>query len=238
LFNRICPDGVDSIVIPHKVPSQLAKVAKKQLKFRSLLESAICSYYSKSSKQFGSGIESEDPEAQQFLVSDSPSTNNDPSMPSTHIQLMPQSESSETRDSPLPMRKFLTKPISDSQLARRKLRPTHRVPSVYGEKVDSISNYSAELRDLNKKLQDLKSKQADDTPASTIFIVFKEPFQAHLAASTVISDAPAVMGEKVANVNSKDVIWQNVRLPFLERQGRGFVSGVIMFFMILLWGSI
>ncbi|ORY50554.1 hypothetical protein BCR33DRAFT_713327 [Rhizoclosmatium globosum] len=196
LFNRICPDSVDSIVIPHKVPSQLAKVAKKQLKFRSLLESAICSYYSKSSKQFGSGIESEDPEAQQFL------------------------------------------PISDSQLARRKLRPTHRVPSVYGEKVDSISNYSAELRDLNKKLQDLKSKQADDTPASTIFIVFKEPFQAHLAASTVISDAPAVMGEKVANVNSKDVIWQNVRLPFLERQGRGFVSGVIMFFMILLWGSI
>ncbi|KAJ3076393.1 hypothetical protein HDU98_003648 [Podochytrium sp. JEL0797] len=227
-FGRVCPGGVEAVVIPKVVPKGLAKLTAKQLKVRDSLETAVSSYFSQTARHFNIGC---DPESDERI-------NPDAATSSTVLPLHKYAP----RKTPV---RSNTNLFADSDKISHRFRPTHRVPAVYGKKVDSIEQYSREFRELEMeggKLRDriglTTNREGDGNPVGTAFIVFKEPYQAHLAAQVIASNVPLVMAEKVPNVDSRDVIWQNINAGYFQRQGRGIVTKVIMFLMIIFWGAL
>ncbi|KAI8839535.1 hypothetical protein BJ741DRAFT_599605 [Chytriomyces cf. hyalinus JEL632] len=118
-----------------------------------------------------------------------------------------------------------------------KLRPSHKVPMITGSKVDSITEHAKQFQETQKKLAAL---QANDGLArvSTVFVVFREPFQAHLVSRSIVHSTPWVMGHKLPGVYPEDIIWSNANVTYFHREWRFLMTQLIIFAMIIFWGAI
>jgi hypothetical protein len=67
------------------------------------------------------------------------------------------------------------------------------------------------------------------------FIVFNDILNPHIAASVSISAAPAAMSERIANVDIKDMIWENSQTGFLEKQLRKALSRLAVIALTVFW---
>ncbi|KAI9350757.1 hypothetical protein BDR26DRAFT_851451 [Obelidium mucronatum] len=224
LFNRVCPWGVEAVVIPKKVPRELAAITKKQLKVRDALESSVSTYFSKVAKHFNIGCAPMTPEGTrgiipaEFVLSDS-STLSSSLMSDELTPIEPTQHAIEV----VPAHKTESVPLADAEFIRTKFRATHRTPAVFGKK---------------REIWLIFRQTKDGTSVGTVFVVFKDAFMAHFAAKVVATEAPVVMAERFAHVYPEDVIWQNINSDYFVRQGRGFITKVIMVAMIIFWGSL
>ncbi|KAJ3230033.1 hypothetical protein HDU78_008669 [Chytriomyces hyalinus] len=125
--------------------------------------------------------------------------------------------------------------ITDEALL--KLRPKHRSPVITGKKVDSITEYAKAMRDAQRELSLLHSV-SDLERMSTVFVVFREPFQAHLMSRSIVYNTPWVMGQKFPSVAADDVIWANANTTYFHREWRFLSTKLITFGMIIFWGAI
>ncbi|KAJ3135383.1 hypothetical protein HK100_002784 [Physocladia obscura] len=239
IFNRISAGSVQAVIIPKKVPKAISKITAKQLKIRNNLESAVSSYFSKLAKHFHM---SADPAKEE----DSPVVPAPASSSSEFIVAeQPQVSEQKPQEYGHSLRKQPTKPISDSIEAQSKLRPKHKETPLIGKTVDSIVAYSQEFRLLDYEGTKTRASLGltDDSNetgvvASSAFIVFKEPFQTHLASRVTVHDAPTVMGTKIGYVDAKDVIWGNTSMNYFDRQWRSIVVSVIVILMTIFWAAI
>ncbi|KAJ3076394.1 hypothetical protein HDU98_003649 [Podochytrium sp. JEL0797] len=229
LFNRVCPSGVQTVIIPKNIPSELTKLTQKHLKLRDSLESAISTYFSKIAKHLHLGCDPSTPDSLVGIMS----TRDEFLVSGRRESRMPEGGSE------LPLTQNLTQPVSDNNSTRQKFRGVHRVPAIYGKKVDSIEKYALECREVEEEAGSLRDKVESSADAvGTVFVVFKKPYQARAMAKAIASDVPLVMGERVAHVKSGDVIWQNIDMGYFEREWRGLISKGIMFCMIIFWGAL
>ncbi|KAJ3031727.1 UNVERIFIED_CONTAM: hypothetical protein HDU68_000662 [Siphonaria sp. JEL0065] len=236
------PESVDAVIIPKAVPRKLAAVAKKQLKARDALESTVAIYFSKVSKHFHldsrpifPSLESHEVVSpSSFLVTDS--NNTSAASLTAHSVTIPPSQNAQSHQ----------KHLEDLDWMRiKKYRGTHKAGGIFGKKRDSIKQYSQEFRELEGKgikfreELGLSPDKADEGDlVGTAFVVFREAYMAHFAAKLVATEAPVVMAERTAHIYPEDVVWQNIDIDYFTRQGRGFITKVVMFCMIVFWGSL
>ncbi|KAI8618517.1 hypothetical protein BC830DRAFT_1166106 [Chytriomyces sp. MP71] len=207
IFNRVCPDSVDKVIIPNVVPSVQVAQAKSHLAARNKLESTATAYLSKVARAFKQGTD-------------------------------PDLDTVPPRDGDLAS-------SNDDVALFGKLRATHRVAELQGgaksRTVDSLAEYALQFRETQRQMlqscRDRKEATQLD-PVSTLFVVFKDPFDSHLAARALVHDTPWVMAEKVASVRAEDVIWANADTTFFHREWRSALTRLIMFGMIIFWGVI
>ncbi|TPX68343.1 hypothetical protein SpCBS45565_g03155 [Spizellomyces sp. 'palustris'] len=120
------------------------------------------------------------------------------------------------------------------------MRPTHKKMMIYGEKVDSISEYIREMRELETQLKEKRSVAytGSDKFESAAFIIFSDLFAPHVAALANIHGTPGVMDDKQACVDPNDVIWDNLQMPFYQRQIRGLIALLVCVGLVIFWGII
>ncbi|KAI9094636.1 hypothetical protein DFS34DRAFT_628547 [Phlyctochytrium arcticum] len=119
-------------------------------------------------------------------------------------------------------------------------RPTHKSKFVIGHKVDSITQYTKELREQEAELTTERSAIYASTTRyeSAAFIIFADLFAPHVAALANIHGTPGTMDSKQACVDPDDVIWDNLNMPMYQRQVRGLISLAACIALIIFWGTI
>ncbi|KAJ3077242.1 hypothetical protein HDU98_006429 [Podochytrium sp. JEL0797] len=193
LFNQICADSVESVIMTATVPSALSAHINQEITARNNLEAAIT----------------------KFLANIAQNHTSKPDSPPKQLQ---------------------------------QLRPHFREYLIAGKVLDSIAFYSMEFRKTRQDILALREKLGMDTtatesheitnPASTVFITFREPFQANLAARTTIHDAPAVMSECIPCVSNTDVVWETSNMNYFARQWRSLAAKAVMIWMAVCWAAI
>ncbi|KAJ3077243.1 hypothetical protein HDU98_006430 [Podochytrium sp. JEL0797] len=180
VFNRICPDSVEFVVLPANVPYELSTKTSKELTARNNLESAVTTLFAT--------IARTDPHP----------------------------------DSPSKLQNLLSV-----------------------KKVEPIAKRTMEFRKARENIDRVRSKLGMDDPSaaamvasSTAFIVFREPFQANLAAQATIHDAPAVMSERIPCVSSKDIVWETANMNYFARQWRSLAALAFTIWMAVFWAAI
>ncbi|KAJ3077240.1 hypothetical protein HDU98_006427 [Podochytrium sp. JEL0797] len=189
IFNRICPDSVESVILSASIPYKLSKHVSTEIKSRNNLEVAVARFFSKAARK---------------------------------------------------------QPLPESQLDFfEHERPRCRDPPIYGKKTDAIAHYSMQFRKAREDLSKTRRKLGMDDSAnaarvasSTAFILFREPFQASLAARTTIHDAPAVMSECIQGVANSDVVWETSGMNYFARQWRSLAAKTILVVLTLFWAAI
>ncbi|KAJ3077241.1 hypothetical protein HDU98_006428 [Podochytrium sp. JEL0797] len=189
IFNRICPDSVETVILSASVPYKLSKHVSSEIKARNNLEVAVTRFFSKAARK--------------------------QPLPDAHPEFF------------------------ENQ------RPRCRDPPLYGKKTDAIAHYSMQFRKAREDISKTRRKLGMDdatkaamVASSTAFILFREPFQASLAARTTIHDAPAVMSECIQGVANSDVVWETSGMNYFARQWRSLAAKTILVVLTLFWAVI
>ena len=73
---------------------------------------------------------------------------------------------------------------------------------------------------------------------STVFVVFKDMADAAILHGAVLHGAPAVMSEKHAFVEPRDVIWRNCSVGYMQRQIRNTLGMSCVYAIVIFWAVI
>ncbi|KAI9006212.1 hypothetical protein BC832DRAFT_539819 [Gaertneriomyces semiglobifer] len=119
-------------------------------------------------------------------------------------------------------------------------RPTRKTPMIIGAKVDSISDYITHMRDLQQEMEQKRTQlyTSNGDAESAAFIIFKDLFAPHAAATANIHGTPGVMDDKQAVVEPEDIIWDNLSMKFFQRQIRTLIALVALIALVLFWAVI
>ncbi|OZJ05434.1 hypothetical protein BZG36_01612 [Bifiguratus adelaidae] len=122
-----------------------------------------------------------------------------------------------------------------------KFRPMHNegplpipLPCVT-QKVDSISTYRTQIRELNQQVAERQNDQKSFKQHNSAFVEFHQQIASHLAAESMIHHKPFTMAPRYAEVDPKDVIWANLNIRPWEILFRRIIVALITAAIVILW---
>lgn len=130
---------------------------------------------------------------------------------------------------------------SDASHIPEKLRPTHRVSPLpfgipfVGRKVDSITYYQNEIKELNEKIIAAQQSPESFPRHSSAFIEFNQQIAAHMAVQCIIHSRELQMAPRYIQIAPSDVIWENMNIKPYERFVRRGISLSITAIIIMFW---
>ncbi|KAJ5566703.1 uncharacterized protein N7459_010085 [Penicillium hispanicum] len=115
-------------------------------------------------------------------------------------------------------------------------RPTHRL-KFFGQKVDSISWYRAELAKLTEEVMDLQRKHQDGEAKqlSAIFVEFTSQSDAQIALQTLSHHQPFHMTPRFIGVSPGEVVWSALNLSWWQRIIRKFAVQGGLAALVIFW---
>ncbi|KKA29632.1 hypothetical protein TD95_000671 [Thielaviopsis punctulata] len=130
---------------------------------------------------------------------------------------------------------------------KKKKRPTHRLPlftwtpdflpglPLINKKVDTIDWCRKELARLNMEIEE-DQKQPERYPLmNSAFIQFNHQVAAHMACQSAIHHVPKQMAPRINEVSPRDVIWDNMAIPWWQEWARTGLVSVAVTAMIIFW---
>ncbi|GMM37354.1 Rsn1 protein [Saccharomycopsis crataegensis] len=115
-------------------------------------------------------------------------------------------------------------------------RPTVRKYKLFGEKRDKINCLKEELEKVNKEIAEMKSEGNNNkSTMNSIFVEFENQYFAQLAHQTIIHHKPFTLSEHYVGVESKDIVWINMRLFWYERLVRKYVAIAAIVALVIFW---
>ncbi|KAF2714913.1 putative DUF221 domain protein [Pleomassaria siparia CBS 279.74] len=147
----------------------------------------------------------------------------------------------ELNDATLKLEKDELKMIQQFQKAGgnfdRSMRPTSRLKSWTGEKVDTIEHGRQSLSHLLPKIQHKQQSylQGKGKIISAVFIEFKTLTDAQVAQSLTIHDQPASFVSRQMGILPNEIIWNNLRMNEWHRTVRHALATALIAAMILFW---
>ncbi|KAJ3189307.1 hypothetical protein HDU85_002935 [Gaertneriomyces sp. JEL0708] len=120
-------------------------------------------------------------------------------------------------------------------------RPTSKSFIFFGTEWDQISHDVKVLARYSRKLKEQRQRMIatrNGRVQGVAFIIFTDIFSPHVAALANIHSAPGVMADRYAGVSEKDIIWNNLDVPFYERRSKAIMATVITLAMTVAWASI
>ena len=104
-----------------------------------------------------------------------------------------------------------------------------------GQKVDTIYHCRRELARLNSEIEKAQSEPEKFPLMNSAFIQFNNQAAAHMACQSVSHHIPKQMAPRLVEISPKDVIWDNMSLPWWQQYVRqGFVL-LCVGGMVILW---
>lgn len=119
----------------------------------------------------------------------------------------------------------------------KELRPTHRLPPLVGERVDTIQwsrNQVSEKASQVERHRELISKRISNHPCA-VFVEFVNQAAAQKAYQQLSYHQPLHLKPRYMRVVPKEVIWKNLCLSPASRISRGYVATAFIAATILLW---
>jgi hypothetical protein len=116
-------------------------------------------------------------------------------------------------------------------------RPSHRLMSLAGAKVDTIQWSRKQVSEKAREVQtaqELASKSKPKDPCA-IFVEFSTQAAAQIAYQQLSYHEPMRLEPRYIGVLPKEVIWKNLRLSAANRISRGYVVTAFIVAIILLW---
>jgi hypothetical protein len=96
------------------------------------------------------------------------------------------------------------------------------------EAVDPVPFYREELRKMSQKVKADREILENFPQLHSAFITFKDPIAAHIVCQAVIHTAPGYMTPRVLPVSGDDIVWDNVCIPWWNRNIRVVTSNVLI----------
>ncbi|CAI7590018.1 uncharacterized protein N7487_000033 [Penicillium crustosum] len=115
-------------------------------------------------------------------------------------------------------------------------RPTHRL-KLFGEKVDSIHWYRAELAKKTEEVSNLQAKHQNGEvkQLSAIFVEFNSQADAQVALQTLSHHQPFHMTPRFIGVSPREVVWSALNLSWWQRIVRRFAIQGFLAAMVIFW---
>ena len=121
-----------------------------------------------------------------------------------------------------------------------KMRPTHRLKPLIGQKVDSINYCRAELPKLNSRIQTEQERhiagRSDQLDA--VFVEFDSLAEAQAAYQSLTHHQPLHMSPRYTGIVPGEVLWTNLRSRWWLRTIRYAVGLALAAGMIIFWTPI
>ncbi|CAG9937035.1 unnamed protein product [Clonostachys rosea f. rosea IK726] len=128
---------------------------------------------------------------------------------------------------------------------KEKNRPTHRLPlfgvqalpglPLFSKKVDTIYWCREELARLNLEIEEDQKYPERYPLMSSAFIQFEHQVAAHMACQSTMHHVPKHMAPRVVEISPRDVVWDNMSLPWWQEWARTGVVVICIVAMVLLW---
>lgn len=115
-------------------------------------------------------------------------------------------------------------------------RPTHRL-KLFGEKVDSIHWYRAELAKKIEEVSNLQTKHqnGEAKQLGTIFVEFNSQTDAQVALQTLSHHQPFHMTPRFIGVSPREVVWSALNLSWWQRIVRRFAVQGLLTALVIFW---
>lgn len=115
-------------------------------------------------------------------------------------------------------------------------RPTHRL-KLFGEKVDSIHWYRAELAKKTEEVSNLQAKhqKGEVKQLSAIFVEFNSQADAQVALQTLSHHQPFHMTPRFIGVSPREIVWSALNLSWWQRIVRRFAIQGFLAAMVIFW---
>ena len=125
----------------------------------------------------------------------------------------------------------------EAVLADKELRPTHRLKSLIGKKVDTIKYSRDIVSEKAKKIQELRESDEikNITSGTAVFVEFATQAAAFRAYQQLTFHQPLHLDPKFIGMIPKEVIWKNLTLSPAARLSKGYLSTAFVAAIILLW---
>lgn len=120
----------------------------------------------------------------------------------------------------------------------RKLRPTHRLKTIIGKKVDTIEWTTQELLKILPKIQREQSDRRGKDGAKfigAVFIQFRTQRDAQTAFQLTPHESPLKMTPRCIGVPPSQVGWKNLKLNGYKRVVREYIALGTMALLIMFW---
>jgi hypothetical protein len=144
-------------------------------------------------------------------------------------------EMAETRYIQKAVKAGVQKPTMTSNPHRELIRPPLLSPYIKGlvtwirlGKVDSISFYKKELREISRQVENDQAAPKKFPRLHSAFVTFENPIAAHMVCQTVMHARSGYMTPRTLPVSANDVVWENVCIPWWSRIIRVAASNVLI----------
>jgi calcium permeable stress-gated cation channel len=104
-----------------------------------------------------------------------------------------------------------------------------------GAKVDTIDYCREEVARLNVEIEDDQAHPERFPLLNSAFIQFNHQVAAHMACQSVSHHIPKQMAPRIVEIDPKDVIWNNMSIPWWQNYIRTTLVFVVIVGMIVLW---
>lgn len=136
-------------------------------------------------------------------------------------------------------------PAEWEKYLKKKDRPTHRLP-LFGKswlfgvplitkKVDTIYWCREELARLNLEIEEDQKHPERFPLMNSAFIQFNHQVAAHMACQCATHHVPKQMAPRMNEISPKDVIWDNMAIPWWQEWMRTAAVTTLVSAMIFLW---
>jgi len=118
-----------------------------------------------------------------------------------------------------------------------RLRPTHKLKFLIGEKVDSIDYYRKHIGELLPKIQTTQRSYlaGKERFASAVFIEFETMAAAEAAFNKDYHRRPTKFSARQMGVQPDEIIWKNLKMNSKTRMLLHVVATIFISAMILFW---
>jgi hypothetical protein len=117
------------------------------------------------------------------------------------------------------------------------LRPKHRIKFLIGRKVDSISHYSDQIKELLPKIQTAQRSHlaGKEKLASAVFVEFDTISAAEAAFNTKQHRRPTKFSSRQMGVLPEEIIWKNLNMGPKSRFLRHLIANIFISALIIFW---
>lgn len=120
----------------------------------------------------------------------------------------------------------------------KKLRPTHRLKPLIGKKVDSVDQYSHEIKELLPKIQAAQQSHLDrrEKLVSAVIVEFETMAAAQSAAEHNMRRRPKKDPvTRQMGVLPQEIIWKNLGMSAKSRAMKKLIANIVITLLILFW---
>ena len=127
-----------------------------------------------------------------------------------------------------------------SRWVSNKMRPTHRLKPIIGQKVDTINYCRAELPKLNSRIQTEQERHISGRAdlLNAAFVEFDSLAEAQAAYQSVTHHQPLHMSPRYTGMIPEEIIWKNLKSRWWLRTIRYVASIALATGLIMFWTPI